>query len=81
MEVTAPEAIGNFSSPSKDLIIVEADYLMRSASLCGENTFFGGRRQRDDGDSTDFVNVEGYERLSATAEYNPTQLDIPALQD
>ncbi|KAJ5903857.1 hypothetical protein N7504_006240 [Penicillium tannophilum] len=42
LEVTAAEPIGNFSSPSKELILVKAGYLMRSASLCGENICLTG---------------------------------------
>ncbi|KAJ5938139.1 hypothetical protein N7454_004481 [Penicillium verhagenii] len=42
LEVTATEPIGNFSSPSKELIIVKAGYLMRTASLCGEDVCLTG---------------------------------------
>ncbi|KAJ5291809.1 hypothetical protein N7478_001060 [Penicillium angulare] len=42
MEVEAKEPIGNFSSPSKDLIVVKAGYLVRSAQLCGRDICLTG---------------------------------------
>ncbi|KAL1962757.1 hypothetical protein VTN77DRAFT_9211 [Rasamsonia byssochlamydoides] len=36
MELAAPEPIANFTSPSKDLVIVKAGYLIRSAAIVGD---------------------------------------------
>jgi hypothetical protein len=35
MELEAPEPVGNYSSPSKDVVIVRGGYVMRSASISG----------------------------------------------
>ncbi|PIG88964.1 beta-galactosidase [Aspergillus arachidicola] len=42
IEVPAAEPIGNYSSPSKDLIIVKAGYLVRSASIQNDHLVLSG---------------------------------------
>ena len=42
LELPAQAPIGNFSSPSKDIVIVKAGYLMRTAQLCGQNLCLTG---------------------------------------
>ncbi|OKL55621.1 putative beta-galactosidase E [Talaromyces atroroseus] len=36
MELTAPSPVANFTSPSKDLVVVKAGYLIRSAEIEGD---------------------------------------------
>ncbi|KAJ5718823.1 uncharacterized protein N7483_009905 [Penicillium malachiteum] len=42
MEIEADEPIGNFSSRSKDLVIVKAGYLLRNTQLCGQDICLTG---------------------------------------
>ena len=97
MEVPAVEPIGNYSSPSKDLIIVKAGYLVRSASIQNDHLILSG-----DINATTTVEVistpqevrgvvfnnqllnttlSSRRKLLGSVQYNPPIISLPSLDD
>ncbi|GMG09368.1 unnamed protein product [Aspergillus oryzae] len=97
MEVPAAEPIGNYSSPSKDLIIVKAGYLVRSASIQDNHLVLSG-----DVNATTTVEVistpqevhgivfnnqslntilSSRGKLQGSVPYHPPTISVPSLYD
>ncbi len=96
-ELSAPSPIGNFYSPTKDLVILKAGYLVRNLSLDGSSLYVRG----DINASTNveliaapvavdriFLNGDevtlqktDYGTLQATVDFTEPDLSIPSLAD
>lgn len=97
IELPAPDPIGNFTSPSKSNVIVKAGYLIRSASISGQELSLIGDLNRTT--PTEVIstpvkvtslsfngkklnsNISDAGRMTATVPFTPPTLNVPTFAD